>query len=320
MFGRVSDYDLKLLRVFVVLVEQGSFTAAQGQLNIGQSVLSESLKALETRLGMRLCERGPGGFKVLDEGQKVYDAAVRLFDAAENFRLELTDIASGYSGELTIAIEDAIVCNPASRIALALSRFQRISGPNVGMRIETMSGYQVVTAIANGTSQIGITAATERAELRGISVYKLFDEPLSLYGPAPSNETFEGDPRRTETRDMPGNYSTRGHLEPRAFGILSEGYRQMNVGLGAQSQLLLVLSGQNVSLLPDHYAAPYVGQGRLVKIDGETSRTSATVCAVVQRKNEKIGMVKAMIDILVELHDGEETSQLNAVREEVGDA
>ena len=50
---QLSDVDLKLLRVFVQIVDCGSFTAAQAHLNISQSVLSERLKSLAIRLGMR---------------------------------------------------------------------------------------------------------------------------------------------------------------------------------------------------------------------------------------------------------------------------
>jgi DNA-binding transcriptional LysR family regulator len=59
----VSDFDLRLLRVFVAIAEAGSFTAAQMVLNLGQSTISNQMAALEQRLGYRLCERGRSGFR-----------------------------------------------------------------------------------------------------------------------------------------------------------------------------------------------------------------------------------------------------------------
>ena len=56
--SQIYDVDLKLLRCFCAIVEEGSFTAAQATLNLSQSVLSEHLKSLEIRLGTRLCQRG----------------------------------------------------------------------------------------------------------------------------------------------------------------------------------------------------------------------------------------------------------------------
>jgi DNA-binding transcriptional LysR family regulator len=39
------------------VVECGGFTPAQAELNISASALSTKMAALETRLGMRLCQR-----------------------------------------------------------------------------------------------------------------------------------------------------------------------------------------------------------------------------------------------------------------------
>ena len=49
--GNFYDIDLKLLRSFCCIVEEGSFTSAQAALNLSQSALSEYLKSLEIRLG-----------------------------------------------------------------------------------------------------------------------------------------------------------------------------------------------------------------------------------------------------------------------------
>ncbi|MBV8839057.1 MAG: LysR family transcriptional regulator, partial [Alphaproteobacteria bacterium] len=84
--SQIYDVDLKLLRCFCAIVEEGSFTAAQATLNLSQSVLSEHLKSLEIRLGMRLCQRGPKGFKLYREGEVVYQAAKELFASIEIFK------------------------------------------------------------------------------------------------------------------------------------------------------------------------------------------------------------------------------------------
>ena len=55
---RVQDADLKSLRIFETIVRCGGFSAAQSALNISASVISEQMSLLESRLGLRLCERG----------------------------------------------------------------------------------------------------------------------------------------------------------------------------------------------------------------------------------------------------------------------
>ena len=60
--GRLSKTDLHLLAVFMTVVENGGFAAAQVTLNVGQSTVSRHIGDLEKRLGMRLCQRGRVGF------------------------------------------------------------------------------------------------------------------------------------------------------------------------------------------------------------------------------------------------------------------
>ena len=80
MLGRVSDIDLRLLRVFVSVVEAGGFSLATARLNVAESTISTHMSDLEARLGIRLCERGRGGFRITQRGQEVYQETLALFD------------------------------------------------------------------------------------------------------------------------------------------------------------------------------------------------------------------------------------------------
>ena len=60
--GHLGESDIRLLRVFVALVEAGGLARAQGSLNLSLSTMSGYLTQLETRLGANLCVRGRRGF------------------------------------------------------------------------------------------------------------------------------------------------------------------------------------------------------------------------------------------------------------------
>lgn len=64
MLSTVTDLDLRLIRVFLAIVDAGGVSAAQDVLGVGQSTISSQLATLETRLDFRLCERGRGGFRL----------------------------------------------------------------------------------------------------------------------------------------------------------------------------------------------------------------------------------------------------------------
>ena len=67
---QVSDFDLRLLRVFRTVAQVGSFSAAEGVLGITRSAISLHMSDLEKRLGgIRLCQRGRAGFALTEEGR-----------------------------------------------------------------------------------------------------------------------------------------------------------------------------------------------------------------------------------------------------------
>ncbi|MDX1392567.1 MAG: LysR family transcriptional regulator, partial [Rheinheimera sp.] len=75
---QVQDVDLRLLRLFVTIVECGGLSAAESRLNIGRSTISAHLSDLEVRLGVTLCKRGRSGFELTDPGRITYQASLEL--------------------------------------------------------------------------------------------------------------------------------------------------------------------------------------------------------------------------------------------------
>ena len=84
--AQVSDFDIRLLRIFRSVVECGGFSAAETVLGIGRSAISQQMSDLEQRLGLRLCQRGRAGFSLTEEGREVYQSALQLLSALESFR------------------------------------------------------------------------------------------------------------------------------------------------------------------------------------------------------------------------------------------
>ena len=59
--AQVSDFDIRLLRIFRSVVECGGFSAAETVLGIGRSAISQQMSDLEQRLGLRFVSvAGPG--------------------------------------------------------------------------------------------------------------------------------------------------------------------------------------------------------------------------------------------------------------------
>ena len=136
MLSQLRDLDLQLLRLFVCVVECGGFSAAQGELGIGQSTISTQMAKLETRLGYRLCERGKAGFRLTPKGEQVLAATRRLFAAIEQFKGEAQGMADKLLGELRIGLSEALDAQVLERVAAAIGRFRQ---RNQAVQIELLS-------------------------------------------------------------------------------------------------------------------------------------------------------------------------------------
>jgi DNA-binding transcriptional LysR family regulator len=81
------DPDLRLLRMFVVLVARGGFTRAAPALGVTQPALSQSIRRLETLLGVVLVDRSQGarngGVHLTPAGLVFHREALGVLAAAE---------------------------------------------------------------------------------------------------------------------------------------------------------------------------------------------------------------------------------------------
>jgi DNA-binding transcriptional LysR family regulator len=71
--------NLHLVRVFVAVVEQGSFTRAAEALSISQSAASRAIQELERQLGLPLLERRARGVAPTDAGEQLAAHARAIF-------------------------------------------------------------------------------------------------------------------------------------------------------------------------------------------------------------------------------------------------
>jgi DNA-binding transcriptional LysR family regulator len=97
------------LASFILIVEEGSFTAAAKKLDVTPSALSKLVTRLEKALSIKLFERSTRTLLITRSGQKVYDQAVIMLNAAKQaVELSLSD-HSEVQGTLTIAAPEAFL-------------------------------------------------------------------------------------------------------------------------------------------------------------------------------------------------------------------
>lgn len=91
------------MATFVRVVENGSFSGAARQLNVGQPAVSKTVAQLEDRLGVSLLLRSTRGLTPTEAGQRFYERALRAIEEANEAELEARGAGAGLSGRLRIS-------------------------------------------------------------------------------------------------------------------------------------------------------------------------------------------------------------------------
>lgn len=73
-----AEMDLKQLRYFTTVAEEGTISAAAKKLFMSQPPLSTQMKLLEQELGCSLFERGQKHIRLTETGRLLYDRAQTL--------------------------------------------------------------------------------------------------------------------------------------------------------------------------------------------------------------------------------------------------
>ncbi|HJP73933.1 MAG TPA: LysR family transcriptional regulator [Pseudonocardiaceae bacterium] len=96
--------ELRHLRHFIALAEEGTFTAAAARELIVQSGLSTSVRVLEKDVGAPLFIRGTHPIRLTAEGEAFLPAARRALDAVDAAQQAVQDVRGVLSGRLRIGV------------------------------------------------------------------------------------------------------------------------------------------------------------------------------------------------------------------------
>ncbi|MGF1753595.1 LysR family transcriptional regulator [Vibrio makurazakiensis] len=97
------------LASFILVVNEGSFTAAAKQLGVTPSALSKLITRLEQALSVKLFERTTRTLIITQAGQQVYDQSVVMVNAAQQAIELSTSDHTEPSGSLTVAAPEAFL-------------------------------------------------------------------------------------------------------------------------------------------------------------------------------------------------------------------
>ncbi|MGI9412831.1 MAG: LysR family transcriptional regulator [Hyphomicrobiales bacterium] len=274
---QVGQSDLRLLRVFSTVIECGGFTPAQLAMNVSQSTISSHMATLEARLNMRLCERGRGGFRITQNGQRVYEAAQRLFRSIDSFGSEVDALRGRMSGELHIGAVDNAVTNPDFALPDAIARFEHRHG-DVQISLHMSTPAEIERAVVEGRYDIGIGAYTKK--ISAIEYTPLIAESQRLYCGS-RHPLFDAD--TTRLADLARHKFVKRPYVPDEHIPRADRLQAAAVAENMEAIAILILSGEFIGFLPEHYAARWVTNGEMKTVLADSMRYQTQLELIVRK-------------------------------------
>jgi DNA-binding transcriptional LysR family regulator len=248
-----SPSDFRLLRIFQAVVRHEGFAAAQDELGLTPGTISNHIAHLETRFGVRLCERGRKGFSLTPEGVRIHEAAESLLRSAENFAGIVGSVRGELTGTVHVGTVDAMHTNTAAPLDEAIARFNAMA-PKVLLHVEIASPQDLLQRLLDGRYSVILTPIEELHP--SVTAKPLFQEEQRLYC-GRNHQLFSEN--KSLTADMVKRHPYVGRTYMKGLSTShDEAFDHRAMTSHMEAIAILIKSGCFLGYLPVHFAQPFV--------------------------------------------------------------
>ncbi len=170
----LSSLNIRHMRVFVAVAEQGSFSAAAAALGLGSPAITATIRQFEDVTGAALFDRTTRHVSLTVTGERFLPIARRLLGDFEEALGDLDALSRGIGGKIRIAAAPSVL----TRILPGVIRHFVAAHPDARLRLDEMNAGEVHEAVANGAVDFGI--AGEWQDLPDIAFSPLFSDRFGV--------------------------------------------------------------------------------------------------------------------------------------------
>lgn len=169
--------DSRQLRAFAMLARVGSFTMAAKELNLSQSAVSHSMKALEEDVGCRLLDRMGKKVLLTQAGEQMLQHAEKILAEMSTTRETLAQLGKWGKGRLRLGTS----VTACQYILPAVLREFKESFPQYAITIEPDNALESIEALRSNRIDLALALQPEEDQFE---FHHLFtDELVFLVGP-----------------------------------------------------------------------------------------------------------------------------------------
>lgn len=257
--------NLNDLTAFVSVAREGSFTRAAAQLGVSQSALSQTIRGLEERLGLRLLSRTTRRVAPTDAGERLLATIGPRLDGIEDDLAALSDLRDKPAGHIRItASEHAAGAILLPRLAPLLPSYPDI-------KVEINTDYRMIDIVEH-RFDAGVRLG-EHLQKDMIAVRIGPDVRMAVVG---SPSYFARRPAPDKPQDLTSHdcinvrLPTHGGLLPWDF---KKGTRELVVRVEGQltfngfPQVVdAALAGMGLAFVLEDVVQTHLGDGRLIRV------------------------------------------------------
>ncbi|WP_072397115.1 LysR family transcriptional regulator [Hyphomicrobium sp. CS1GBMeth3] len=265
---KIGSSDVKLLKVFLAVVDSNGISNAQSVLNKDASTISKALTQLEERLSLRLCERGRHGFSLTAEGREIYEEGVKLFISLRGLEKKIELLNGAGAGLLNVGIIDNIISDQHCPLRLALQTGDADGSrpPQVNLQVETPADLE--RRLLDKRLDIAISIFESKNDY--IEYKPLYCETDFLFCStrSPLGRRVLADEAEeailAALRDE--MFVSRKFLNQELGWLTLNSEDQVYHASNIEAVLFLILSGQRIGFVPEHFARSWVDKGEVVTV------------------------------------------------------
>ncbi len=178
--------DLKQLKYFLYVAQQGSYTRAADVLNVAQPILSRQIRLLETELRQSLLIRHGRGVSLTDSGKILLEHCRIIMQQVELMQEDLNLSSGKLGGHIVLGLPPTL----ARLLSLPLIRQFGQQLPEASLRIAESLSAQLQDRLLQG--KIDMALLYNPAYSPDIETKLIYEEQLYLMAPAQDKQFKAG--------------------------------------------------------------------------------------------------------------------------------
>ena len=252
------------LRGLVAVARERSFTKAAAKLGVSQSALSQTIRELEARLGVRLLARTTRSVSATAAGERLLQTVAPRFEEIDAELAAIRELREKPAGTIRITATEY------AADAILLPKLAKLLPKHPDIKVEIILDYGLTNIVAQ-QYDAGVRSGEQVAKDM-IAVRIGPDMRMAVVG-APSYFKTRAEPKKPQdlishnciTLRLPhgGLYAWEFEKDGRDLRVRVEG--QLTYNTTAQ-ELNAALAGLGLAYVPEGMAQPYLAKGRLKRV------------------------------------------------------